>query len=91
MTPFEAFTGKKPNVENLRIFGCDAYAHTPKDERKKLDSKTKKSTFLGYGDGVNGYRYDNEKKRVFHSRDVKFNEPFHRLEANVEDSQEQTI
>ena len=61
MTPFEAFTGKKPNVENLRIFGCDAYAHTPKDERKKLDSKTKKSIFLGYGDGVKGYRlYDNE-------------------------------
>ena len=45
-SPFKAFTGKKPNVENLRIFGCDAYAYTPKDERKKLDSKTKKSTFL---------------------------------------------
>lgn len=74
-TPFEVLTGKKPNVENLRIFGCDAYAHVPKDERKKLDSKTKKSVFLGYGDGIKGYRlYDNDKKRVFYSRNVTFNE-----------------
>ena len=72
-TPFEVLTGKKPNVENLRIFGCNAYAHVPKDERKKLDSKTKKSIFLGYGDGIKGYRlYDNNKKKVFYSRDVQF-------------------
>ena len=74
-TPCEVLTGKKPNVENLRIFGCNAYAHVPKDERKKLDSKTKKSIFLGYGDEIKGYRlYDNNKKKVFYSRDVQFNE-----------------
>ena len=65
-TPFEMWTGKKPNVGNLRTFGCDAFAHVPKDERKKLDPKTKKCTFLGYGDGIKGYRlYDNEKKKSF--------------------------
>ena len=31
-TPYEAWTGSKPNVSHLRIFGCDAYAHVPKDE-----------------------------------------------------------
>jgi hypothetical protein len=30
MTPEEAFSGKKPNVENLRIFGCHVYSHIPK-------------------------------------------------------------
>jgi len=32
MTPFEAWTGEKPNIQHLRIFGCAAYAHVPKDE-----------------------------------------------------------
>ena len=74
-TPYEVWTGSKPNVSHLRIFGCDAYAHVPKDERSKLDSKTKRSIFLGYGQGVKGYRlYDNVKKRIFYSRDVIFNE-----------------
>jgi hypothetical protein len=37
MTPEEAFSGKKPNVENLRIFGCPIYSHRPKDTRNKLE------------------------------------------------------
>ena len=46
MTPFEAWTGIKPDVKHLRSFGCTVYAHIPKDERKKLDSKAKKCVFL---------------------------------------------
>ena len=38
-TPYEAWYGKKPNIEHLRVFGCTAYAHIPKDERGKFDSK----------------------------------------------------
>ena len=54
----------KPNVNNLRIFGCSAYAHIPKDERSKMDPKAKKSIFLGYGIGVKGYRlFDTETHR----------------------------
>jgi transposase InsO family protein len=37
MTPEEAFSGKKPNVENLRIFGCPVYSHIPKEKRNKLE------------------------------------------------------
>ena len=54
-TPYEAWTGNKPNVSHLQIFGCDAYAHVHKDERTKLDSNTRRSIFLGYGQGVKGY------------------------------------
>lgn len=32
-TPFEAWYGKKPNVNHLQVFGCSAYIHIPKDER----------------------------------------------------------
>ena len=36
----------------------------------------KKSIFLGYGIGVWGYKlYDTKTSRVFHDRDVIFNEP----------------
>ena len=45
-TPFEAWYGKKPNVNHLRVFGCSAYIHVPKDERKKLDPKVKKENYL---------------------------------------------
>ena len=73
-TPFEAWTGNKPDVSHLHSFGCTAYAHIPKDERKKLDSKTRKCIFLGYGTETKGYRlYDCERKGVFYSRDVKCN------------------
>ena len=29
-TPEEAFSGEKPEVEHLRIFGCPMYIHIPK-------------------------------------------------------------
>ena len=47
MTSNEALFGKEPCVENLKIFGCDAYAHVPKDERSKLDVKAQKCVLLG--------------------------------------------
>ena len=75
MTPFEAWTGVKPDVKHLRSFGCTVYAHIPKDERKKLDSKAKKCVLLGYGTETKGYRlYDPQNSRVIYIWDVKFNE-----------------
>ena len=74
-TPFQAWYGKKPNVYHLRVFGCSAYIHIPKDERNKLDPKAKKCTFSGYGTSRKGYRLYNWKtSRIIHSRDVVFNE-----------------
>ena len=55
MTPYEAWTGMKPNVSHLLVFGCEAYSHVPKDERNKIDRKARRSIFMGYGDGVKGY------------------------------------
>ena len=49
MTPYEAWTGEKPKVDHLRIFGCQAFVHVPKDERKKPDSKSKECILMGYG------------------------------------------
>ena len=75
MTPFEAWTNKKPVVRHFRVFGCDAYVHVPKDERKKLDPKTNRCVLVGYGETTKAYRlYDPESGKIIFSRDVVFNE-----------------
>ena len=47
-TPYEALHGEKPRVDHFGVFGCDAYAHIPSDERGKLDTKARKCVFIGY-------------------------------------------
>ena len=39
-TPFELLFGRKPNLGNLRVIGCRAYAHVPDAKRKKAWSKS---------------------------------------------------
>jgi len=48
MTPHEAWFGEKPKVKHLRVFGCDAFAHIPKDEEGRFDPKTRKCILVGY-------------------------------------------
>ena len=75
MTPFEALTGDKPCVDILRVFGCLAYVHVPKDERRKFDSKSKRCILLGYGSETKAYRlYEKIRGRIIYSRDVIFDE-----------------
>ena len=38
-TPHKVWYGKKPSLEHLRVFGCDAYVHVPKKNRSKMDNK----------------------------------------------------
>lgn len=74
-TPYEAWNGVKPNVDNLRVFGCSAFAHIAKDERGKFDSKARKCIFLGYGETTKGYRlFVLDQKKLIYSRDVRFHE-----------------
>eukprot|EP00253_Pinus_taeda_P020671 PITA_20671 len=54
--PQEVWTGHPCDYSKLRVFGCDAYALVPKHQRTKLDPKSKRYIFVGYGDGTKGYR-----------------------------------
>ena len=75
LTPYEALFNRKPSVKHLRIFGCLCFAHIPKDERSKLDPKSRKCVFLGYSSRSKGYRvYDLEKKKTIISRNLVFSE-----------------
>lgn len=73
-TPAEMWYGFKPDLSKLRIFGCVAYLHKPKDKTDgKFDARSKKCIMLGYCD--NGYRlWSLEDKKVIVGRNVIFNE-----------------
>ena len=74
-TPHEVWTGKKPSLTHLRVFGCEAYVHVPMENRSKLDKKDEKCIFIGYKDALKGYNLWNpETKKVVYIRDVVFRE-----------------
>jgi hypothetical protein len=73
--PEEEWTGKKVNYSFLKTFGCEAFVHIDKENRTKLEYKSKKCTFIGYGVNDFDYRlWDYENKKIIRSRDVIFNE-----------------
>ena len=90
--PFEMWTGKKLNIKNLCIFDWDAFANASKYERRKLDSKTKKSILPGYGHRIKRcHLYHNEKWITFKRRDVKFSELGGGLNKNLSESKESEV
>lgn len=74
-TPFEALTGSKPSCAHLRVFGCRAFVHVPKEHRSKLDSKSTPHIFLEYSSVSKAYRlWDPVAGKLTISRDVIFDE-----------------
>ena len=39
--PNKIWFGRNVTYDHLRVFGCKAFVHVPKDERSKLDMKTR--------------------------------------------------
>ena len=71
--PEREWKGCYPTYSHLRVFGCKAYMHVPKNHRSKIDSMTSPCAFVGYGDERYGFMlYDPEKKKVVRSKDVVF-------------------
>jgi hypothetical protein len=68
MTPNEVWYGKNPSVAHLKVFGCDAFVHVPKEKRSKLDKKEVKCIFIGYKEGMKGYKlWDPASRRTMYS------------------------
>ncbi|GBE82734.1 hypothetical protein SCP_0411190 [Sparassis crispa] len=75
LTPHEAHTGNKPSMAHLRVFGCKAYVHVPKEKRQKLDSKMFECTHLGFAANRKAYRLVHRATGcIVKSRDVYFDE-----------------
>lgn len=76
MTPYELWTGKKPSLTHLKIWGSSTHILVPSQQRGKLDAKTIKGTFIGYPKTSTGYRFvvyhSNGSMGVIESRDAAF-------------------
>ncbi|KRX50952.1 Retrovirus-related Pol polyprotein from transposon TNT 1-94 [Trichinella murrelli] len=71
-TPFELWTGIKPNVEHIQIFGSKAYSYIPKQKRRKWDNKAREGVIVGYGGSKKGYRLLNPRtNEIWISHSVK--------------------
>ena len=80
--PKRVWIGKDFSYSHLKVFGCKAFVHVPKEQRSKLDSKSTPCIFVGYGDAEFGYGdaefgyklWDPKEKKMIRSRDVIFHE-----------------
>uniref|UniRef100_H3H7U1 Integrase catalytic domain-containing protein n=1 Tax=Phytophthora ramorum TaxID=164328 RepID=H3H7U1_PHYRM len=64
-SPHQVWTGKKPLLANLKVFGCHAYVHVPKAKRTKFDARSVRCRFLGYSEHEKAYRFEElESSRV---------------------------
>jgi hypothetical protein len=72
-SPHERWFRNIPGASHLRVFGCVAYRHVPKDLRKKTDGKAIECIFVGYNANQGDYKllrlHDLE---VIRAKDVVF-------------------
>lgn len=71
-TPVELFTGEKPNISHIRVFGSKVYSLIPKQKRRKWDDKAEEGVLVGYDGNTKGYRIlDPNTNRIWISRSVR--------------------
>eukprot|EP00253_Pinus_taeda_P034698 PITA_34698 len=74
-TPFEAWSGTKSKVTHFRVFSSRAWARIPSEKRKALDPRSIECIFVGYPNGVKGYRLlIPSADKLIIERSVKFEE-----------------
>ena len=85
--PEEVWSGRVPEYSHMRRFGCLVYYHV---DQGKLKPRTKKGVFLGYPQGVKGYRiWSLEDKKIIVSRNVVFHEAV--MFKDIEKSEESSL
>jgi hypothetical protein len=80
--PHEVWSGKKPLISHLKVFGCDAFVHVPRENKSNLDKKVVKFIFIGNKEGMKGYKlWDLASRKIVYNRDVVFREVGSKSEA----------
>lgn len=58
------------DCSTLQIFDCPAYNLVDNQKRNKLESKSKRCTFIGFVKSAEGFRLWNHETSTFSNRDV---------------------
>ncbi|KAK8640458.1 hypothetical protein V6N13_008211 [Hibiscus sabdariffa] len=94
-TPHEMWTGRRPNMSFIRVWGCQAYVKHQMST--KLEPKSQKCTFVGYPKETKGYYFYNSKEnkvfvarmRVFLEKDfLSYNENGRNIELKAVQQQQ---
>jgi len=74
-TPYEAYTGQKPDIKRVRVSGSPVVCRMPGRRHAKLDIHSAMGIFLGYtATDSNIYCQDNGTKRIKLTTHVTFDE-----------------
>lgn len=77
VTPYELWTGRKPSLRHLKVFGSLCFTQIPKQLRHKLQPQAEPAIMLGYESNTKGYRIFNlTKQKVQIARNVVFWEEY---------------
>jgi hypothetical protein len=88
-TPFEIFTGKKPNLKFIRVFGTICYMKKYNHKKEKLEDQSIKCYLVGYG--PRWYELiDFETGKRYTSIHVVFQDEGH-VEARDEDEDDEDL
>ncbi|WVZ07573.1 hypothetical protein V8G54_020919 [Vigna mungo] len=73
-TPYELWTGRKPSLRHLHVWGCPAEVRLYNPHEKKLDARTISGYFIGYPEKSKRYRFycPNHSTRIVESGNVRF-------------------
>lgn len=69
-TPFELWTGRKPSLKHLHVWGCPAEAKPYRPNESKLDAKTVSCYFVGYSERSRGYKFYNPTTRTIFETNI---------------------
>jgi len=73
-TPYEAMNGKKPDLSDLRVWGCECWFSIPPEIRDKGGPRRKQGIFVGYDENRKGWTVRDINGKYHFSRSVVFNE-----------------
>jgi hypothetical protein len=83
ITSEEAWTKIKLDASYFCVFGSIAWAHIPDEKGKAFKPKSEKCIFVGYSEGVKGYRLlEPHFNEIIIRREVKFDENILAHETN---------
>ena len=75
MTPFECVFKRKPSIRHWGVFGCDAFAHVPKEQRGAFAAKMEPCIYLGHDPVQNSaVVYVLRTGKLISSRDLEYRE-----------------
>jgi len=75
LTPMESLIKVKPDLSELRVFGCGAYVFLPEEVRaNKLTPRLELMTYIGYETGVKGWHFVQPSGAIFTGATDTFDE-----------------